>query len=106
MTTNWQIFNTKYQTVDGVIVKVVYGCTVQLENFMDRIVGELDLTGDASAEGFVPYENLTESTILEWVKSSLGEEKVTSIENSLQASVTAQKAATDAETVKSGLPWR
>lgn len=106
MTTNWQIFNTKYQIADGLITKVTYGCIVQLESFIDRIVGELNLTGDASVEGFVPYENLTEATIVEWVKSSLGEEKVTSIENSLQASVTTQKATIDAETVKSGLPWR
>lgn len=106
MTTNWKILDTKRQTVDGVIVKVVYGCIVQLESFIDRTIGELELTGDASAEGFVPYESLTEATILEWVKSSLGQFEVNTIEASLQSSVTAQKAAKDAEVIKSGLPWR
>jgi len=106
MTTTWSIFDTNYQKEDGVIIKVVYGCTVQLENFIDRTIAELELTGDASVEGFIPYVNLSEEVILQWVKSSLGQEQVTAIETSLQNNVTAQKAAKQAETVVSGLPWR
>ena len=106
MTTKWQIFDTKYQTADGLITKVVYGCTVQLENYVGRNIGQLDLTGDPSAEGFVAYSNLTEQTILGWVQNSLGAEAVTAIEVDLQNSVTAQKQAREAEAVKSGLPWR
>lgn len=106
MTTNWQIFDTRYQAADGLIVKVVYGCTVQLENFIDRTIKDLDLTGDPTAEGFVAYPDLTEATILGWVQTILGAEQVTAIETALQDSVTAQKAAKDAEAVKSGLPWR
>lgn len=106
MTTNWQIFDTKYQTEDGLIIKVTYACTVQLENYIDRTIGELDLTGDASVEGFVPYANLREEIIVGWVKSLLGTSRVTEIETTLQNNVNAQKAAKEAETVKSGLPWR
>ena len=106
MTTNWQIFDTVYQTADGLITKVTYGCTVQLENYIDRTIGNIELTGDSSVEGFVPYSQLAEETVLVWVKSSLGQESVTSIETTLQNSVTAQKAAKEAETQKNGLPWR
>ena len=102
MTTNWQIFDTKYQTADGLITKVIYGCTVQLENSIDRTIGELELTGTAT----IPYADLTEETILGWVKTSLGAEAVTSIETTLQNNVTTQQAAKDAEIEKSGLPWR
>ena len=106
MTTTWNIFDTQSQIADGVITRVTYGCIVQLDNCIDRTINNLDLVGDTSSEGFVSYENLTEGTILQWVKSSIGQEQVTAIETSLQNNVTAQKAAKDAETVKSGLPWR
>lgn len=106
MTTNWQIFDTKYQTTDGLINKVTYGCTVQLENFIDRTIGELELQGDSTIAGFIEYANLTEEVIIGWVKSTLGEAEVAAIETSLQNNVTAQQTAKAAETEKSGLPWR
>ena len=105
MTTTWKIFDTKYQKVDGLITKVTYGCTVQLENYIDRTISEIKLTGNTSIEGFVPYSNLSEEVILGWVKTSLGAEAVTSIETSLQNNVTVQKAAKDYNPEKNGLPW-
>jgi len=106
MTTTWQIFDTKYQKTDGLIINITYACTVQLDSFIDRTMGELEVTGDPSKEGFIPYANLNEQIILGWVKSSLGQAKVTEIETALQDSVTAQKTAKEAEEVQNGLPWR
>lgn len=106
MTTNWQIFDIKRQTTDGVVIQVTYGCTVQLENFVDRTIGEQTLSGNPSAPGFVPYEDLTEEIVLGWVQTTLGVEAVAATEVALQNNVTAQKAAKDAEIVVSGLPWR
>lgn len=106
MTTNWQIFDVKRQTADGVVIEVVYGCTVLLDNFIDRTIGEQTFTGNPSEPGFVPYESLTEAIVVGWVQTTLGAEAVAATETALQNSVTAQKAAKDAETVVSGLPWR
>jgi hypothetical protein len=106
MTTTWQIFDTKSQKADGLITQVTYGCTVQLENCIDRKIGEVELTRDTSVEGFIPYLELTPEVVIEWVKASLGEEVVASIQTSLQNNVAAQKAAKDSQTVQSGLPWR
>jgi hypothetical protein len=106
MTTNWQIFDVKRQTADGVVIKVTYGCTVQLDNFIDRTIGEQTFNGDPSIPGFVPYENLTEAIVLGWVQTTLGAVAVAATETSLQNNVTAQKTAKEAETVVSGLPWR
>jgi hypothetical protein len=105
MTTDWKIFDTKYQITDGLITKVTYGCIVQLENFIDRTIGELDLTGNPSSPGFIPYSLLTEQVIIDWVKTLLGSQQVEGIETSLQDNITALKAEKDAETEKSGLPW-
>lgn len=106
MTTTWQIFDTKYQTVDGVVTKVVYGCTTQLGNEIARKVAELELIGDSSAQAFIPYSELSENVILQWVKASLGVEQVATIEEVLQQTVVDRKSAKELETVKSGLPWR
>ena len=106
MTTNWTIINTKYQIADGLVTEVVYICQASLENELSRKTGRISLTGDSTAPGFVTFENLTEQMIIEWVKSTLGQEQVTEIETTLQTRVTAQKAAKDAETVKNGLPWQ
>lgn len=106
MTTNWQIFDTKYQIADGLVTEVTYACVVKLEDLIDRTIGRLELTGDASVEGFVPYSELTPEAVIAWVKASLGEETVNSIETSLQSKVTARKAAKDNETQRTGLPWR
>ena len=105
MTTNWQIYDTKYQVADGLITEVTYGCTVFLENFVDRTTGTVQLVGGSSTEGFIPYSDLTQEIVIGWVKNSLGTLEVSSIETSLQNNVTAQKAAQEAETVKNGLPW-
>ena len=106
MTTTWQILDTQYKTSNGLIVGVAYRCTVQLEKYIDRIIGELELTGDPAVAGFIPYSDLTQETIIGWVKNSLGTAQVASIETSLRNSVTAQKTAASALEVKNGLPWR
>lgn len=105
MTTNWQIFNTKSVIATGLITKIVYGCTVQSENDIDRRIGEVELTGDTTALGFIAYGDLTEEVVVEWVKSSLGEQQVTAIETELQDRLTATIAAREAVTEKDGIPW-
>jgi hypothetical protein len=106
MTTTWQILNSKRQKTNGLITKISYRCLVQLDNNIARKIGELELTGDPSSSDFIPYENLTEETLIEWVQSSLGSTEVTAIETALQNNVTALKEAKDAETELNGLPWR
>lgn len=106
MITTWQILDTNYQIADGLIIKIMYRCVVQLDNLIDRKIGEIELTGDSTLSDFIPFDSLTEANIIEWVKASLGEEQVTSIETNLQTNVVARKEAQDAQTTKQGLPWR
>lgn len=106
MTTTWQILDTQSQIADGLITNVSYMCRVQLEREMDMKVETLTLEGDPTSTNFIPFSDLTEENLIGWVKSILGEETVTAIETQLQETVTARKAAKDAETTKRGLPWR
>ena len=52
-------------------------------------------------ETLVPYADLTEATVIGWVKDKLTAEKVTEIEAALQAQIDEQRTPTKA----SGLPW-
>jgi hypothetical protein len=106
MVTTWEIFDIEYQTTDGLVIDIGYRCTAQLDTFIATSIGQLSLVGNSSAEGFIPYTDLTETIVMGWVTASLGEEKVVEIETTLQNKVNSHKAAKDAETVKSGLPWQ
>jgi len=106
MTIAWQILDIKSQTVDGLVIGIAYGCTAQLERYLDRQVGEITLDGSSSASEFIPYANLTEDTVISWVKSKLGSSAVAAIETQLSDSVTAKKTEVEARTVIGGLPWR
>lgn len=105
MTTTWQIFDTKRQLTDGLVVAIFYACTAQLGDCVDRVVGEIPVEGDSTSPDFRPFESLTQEILLEWAKTALGVEEVASIEQRLQDSVVSQKAAKDAETAVNGLPW-
>ena len=105
MITNWKIFDTNYMISNGLITKITYGYRIQSEGMFDQTLGELQLSGDATLKGFIPYEDLTEDILIEWVKTILGSEKVIAIETLLQTSIENKQLAKLAETVKSGLPW-
>ena len=49
----------------------------------------------------VPFADLTEATVVGWIKDKLGADKVTEIETALQAQLDEQTAPTKA----TGLPW-
>ena len=105
MTTTWKIYNLEHETSNGLVIKVTYGYVVENEGFLNRKVGLIELTGDPSAPDFVPYEDLTEEIVLNWVKSELGTEAVTEIETSIQNSVQAAIDAAASKTTQEGLPW-
>ena len=105
MTTTWRIYNLERQIADGLVVKVFYGCVVTSGDVLNRATGNLELTGDISDPGFIPFENLTEATVIGWVQTELGTEEVTNIETNLQASVQSTLDAEAAKTTEDGLPW-
>jgi len=106
MKVTWKILDTKRQTLDGVIIEVTYLCEARLEQNIEKTMSRIALTGDPTLPNFIPFSNLTEEVIIEWVKLTLGQEQVSSIETSVKTSILAQKAAKDALTIENGLPWR
>ena len=50
---------------------------------------------------YVPYEELTEAAVVQWVKDSLGSEGVAAVDAALAANIADQKAPK----VAAGVPW-
>ena len=63
--------------------------------------GTCGFTPDASADGYVAYDNLTEENVIGWVKGSMGEEAVTGVEDSIAAQIADSKAPA----ISVGTPW-
>ena len=110
ITTTWKINDMTRNTADGGVTIVYWSCTAQADTG-ERAVesGKLRLKPDASSGDFVPYDSLTEETVLGWVYNSLiedeetAEEAKTRIEENRTGKVQGQidrKAST-----ASGKPW-
>ena len=63
--------------------------------------GTCGFTPDSSAEGFIPYADITEAQAIGWCKDSMGEETVTAVEDSIAAQIAESKAPA----ITTGTPW-
>lgn len=85
MTTTWKIAQLKRNPSNGLVFEVTFIMNFELENETDRHVGSVTLEGDPTSETFVPYEELTELIVLDWVKEELTQSKITEIESSMES---------------------
>lgn len=60
----------------------------------------MSFSADPQAEGFTPYESLTEDIVIGWVTNALGD-SLAGIEASLQARIDEEKNPT----TSTGMPW-
>jgi hypothetical protein len=97
-TFTWNIANLERETSDGYVYTAHYTVNVADDTYSAGAYGSLGLErGDA----LVPFADLTEATVVGWVKEKLTAEKVTEIEAALQAQLDEQRQPTKA----GGLPW-
>ena len=109
ITTNWAVSNMVRNESDGGVVTVYYSCVASDGTYSATEGGKLRLTPDASADDFVAYADLTETTVLGWVYDSLveGEETATEAKTRIETDRTAKvqgqidRAAAQSE----GMPW-
>ena len=102
MTTTWVISNMMHEIADGGVTTAHWSATARSDDgqYSARRYGACGFTYDASSPDFVPYADLTQDEVLEWVWSVGGVDK-DAIESALAASIDAQENPTEA----SGLPW-
>jgi len=94
----WTIAQLDRNTADGGVTVAHWRVSEVDGDYSASSYGTVGFTPDPSASDFVPYADLTESTVLGWVQEQLDKD---AIEASLTANIAEQKAPVTA----SGTPW-
>jgi hypothetical protein len=99
-TFTWKIAQLERETEDGYVFTAHYTVDANDGTYSAGAYGSLGLE---RPEGeLIPFSELDEQTVVNWVKEKLGgEEKVAEIEAALQAQLDEQRAPSKA----AGVPW-
>ena len=101
-TFTWSVATLERTVADGIVGTVHYTVSAADDTYSSGAYGSVGLEAPAEGDTVIPYADLTEAGVIEWVKTALGgEEKVTEIEAALQAQLDEQRTPTKA----SGTPW-
>ena len=97
ITKTWEVNTLQRELADGYVNKVIYRVNGTDGTYKFRATGEVDLE---KPETLIPYKDLTEETVIGWVKAKLGSE-VATIEKLIDENITAQKTPVHGV----GKPW-
>jgi hypothetical protein len=98
-TFTWGINTLERETDDGFVFTAHYTVSANDDVYASSAYGSI---GFQRPENLIPYADLTEETVIGWVKEALGgDEKVAEIEAALQAQINEQRAPSKA----AGVPW-
>lgn len=99
-TITWKVAQLERETEDGYVFTVHYTVDASDDTYRAGAYGSVGL--ERPEDDLIPFADLTEDTVIDWVKEKLGgEDKVTEIEAALQAQLDEQHAPSKA----AGLPW-
>ena len=96
-TFTWAVSNLERNVADGQVTTVHYTVNAANDTYSAGAYGSLGFDGEITT----PFSELTESQVVSWVLEALGDEKVTSVCEALQAQLDEQRAPTKA----AGVPW-
>jgi len=95
---SWAIGNLERETGDGYVYTAHYSVSAKSAAYSAGAYGSI---GFERPDSLIPYSDLTEAIVVQWVKDALTEEKVEQIEEALQNQLDEQAAPTKA----AGVPW-
>ena len=98
-TFEWKVAQLERTLADGGVTICHWRCTASEDTFSASSYGTAGFTPDPTAEGFVPYDQLTEEQVLGWVWADGVDKDAT--EAALQAKIGAEMNPTTA----AGVPW-
>ena len=98
ITKTWQVNTLQRELADGYVNKVIYRVIGTDGTYETRATGSVDLE---KPETLIPYKELTEDTVIGWVKTKLGTDKVAAIEKNLEDQIALINTPVSAE----GKPW-
>jgi hypothetical protein len=94
MTITWKISQLDRNTADGFVTTAHWTCTGTDGDFSGSVYASCGFDGELS----IPYESLTEATVLGWVWQKVDKEAT-------EAAVAAQIEAQKNPVTASGTPW-
>jgi len=101
-TFTWSVNTLERAVANGIVSTVHYNLNAADDTYASSAYGSIGLEAPAEGDTIIPYADLTEAGVIEWVKTALGgEEKVTEIEAALQNQIDEQRTPTSA----TGTPW-
>lgn len=99
-TFTWAIANLERETADGFVFTAHYTVNANDGTYSSGAYGSI---GFQRPDNLIPFADLTEELVVDWVKEALGgDEKVAEIEAALQAQIEEQRAPSKA----AGVPWQ
>jgi len=99
ITKKWEINTLERELADGYVKKAIYRVKgIDGSEEKARATGQVELE---KPETLIPYKDLTESKVLEWVKAKLGTDEVAAIEKSLEDEI----ALINTPVTQTGKPW-
>lgn len=98
ITLTWAVQNMTRTTDTGFVINVAWACQASADGAGAFHGGTTTYENNPSEAGFIPYDQLTEETVLGWVWASVDKAE---IEATLTAKVEKQLHPTTAN----GLPW-
>lgn len=98
--TTWTISTLNRDTSDGFVTTAHWTASQTEGDFTASTYSTASFTKEDGIN-YVPYAELTEAAVIEWVKTSLGAEGVAAVDAALAANIAAQKAPVTA----TGTPW-
>ena len=99
ITKTWEVNTLERELADGYVKKVIFRVKgIDGSEEKARETGSVDLE---KPKTLIPYKDLTESTVIGWVKAKLGTDKVAGIEKALEDEIARIKAPVTG----TGTPW-
>ena len=101
ITKTWEVNTLQRELSDGYVNKVIYRVKGTDGTYETRATGEVDLE---KPETLIPYKDLTQDTVISWVKAKLEAQEsgsVAKIEAAIDANINLQKTPTHG----TGTPW-
>tara|TARA_B100001248_G_C27132886_1_gene340943 strand:+ start:280 stop:594 length:315 start_codon:yes stop_codon:yes gene_type:complete len=101
ITKTWEVNTLQRELSDGYVNKVIYRVKGSDGTYETRATGEVDLE---KPETLIPYKDLTQETVIGWVKAKLEAQEtgtVAKIEAAIDANINLQKTPTHG----TGTPW-
>lgn len=99
---NWTISSLDRALPDGVVLTAHWRVSKTDGDASGSVYGTISFPAkDPADPDFIPYDQLTEAQVVEWVKDAMGANQVSAYEAAVQGQIDAQINPTKA----SGVPW-